>query len=213
MHQFQLNHSTIIFLHTITTHTSTSISNQSPFICSLLEKHLSKFHHLTKLPAPSNTLRIRHHKSPTNSNIQTTHASQSLQITLLSLKQTKAKLTRSFSTLSKSIIQTSKYLSQNLILSQSTKHQWPLIQHAALSISSPSTIHHTTIYPIDSCSVTQNNTTFIDEPPTTNLPIHVIPPTVTPPPPPSPVVWGTTSTKRENDTLHNWKHKKKQSKN
>ena len=51
-----------------------------------------------QLRTPSNTLRIRHHKPPTNSNIQTTHASQSLQITLLSLKQTNAKLTRSFST-------------------------------------------------------------------------------------------------------------------
>ena len=38
MHQFQLNHSTIIFLHIITPQTSTSVSSQFPFFCNLLEK-------------------------------------------------------------------------------------------------------------------------------------------------------------------------------
>ena len=63
MYQCQLNsiHSTTIFLHTNTTHTSTS--NQTLFICSLLQKHLSKFHQLATselqaAPSESDTMNL-----------------------------------------------------------------------------------------------------------------------------------------------------------
>ena len=115
--------------------------------------HISSTHQVTS----SELLTAAPYKSDTNnSNIQTPHPAQSLQVTLLSLKQTKAKLTQPFSTFIK--IHHPKFKASFSKPNSVSIHKTPIdhsIRQAALSTSLPSTIHYTTIYSVPSCSFTQ----------------------------------------------------------
>ena len=110
--------------------------------------HISSTHQVTS----SELLTAAPYKSDTNnSNIQTPHPAQSLQVTLLSLKQTKAKLTQPFSTFIK--IHHPKFKASFSKPNSVSIHKTPMTipfdkQHFPLHYQVLSTIQPFILYPL-----------------------------------------------------------------